>query len=124
MPFPSSADLGLLRYVQTIVSCQSMTAAARELRASQPTLSAAVRALERRLRTTLFLRNPRGVVPTAAGRVLARAADDVFALLRHAQEEILGIESTAAGHFVIGCYHSVGAIFLPGLTTGLATRAP
>jgi DNA-binding transcriptional LysR family regulator len=122
--FPSIADLGPLRYVQTIVSCQSMTAAAKELRVSQPTITTAVQGLERRLGTTLFLRNPRGVVPTAAGRVLARAADDVFALLRHAREEILGVESIAAGHFVIGCYHSVGAIFLPGLTTGLATRAP
>lgn len=101
-----------------------MTAAAKELRLSQPTLSTAVRGLERRLGTTLFLRNPRGVVPTASGMVLARAADAAFALLGHAREEILGIESTAVGHFVIGCYHSVGAIFLPGLTTGLATRAP
>jgi len=122
--WPSIADLGPLRYLQAIVSCQSMTAAARELRVSQPTLSAAMQGMERRLGTTLFLRNPRGVVPTAAGRVLARAADDVFALLRHAQEEILGIESAAAGHFVIGCYHSVGQIFLPTLTTRLATRAP
>jgi len=122
--FPALGDLGPLRYVQNIVSGQSMTAAARELRVSQPTLSAAVQGLERRLRTTLFLRNPRGVVPTEAGRVLARAADEVFALLHQAQEEILGIESTAAGHFVIGCYHSVGAIFLPGLTSALAARAP
>jgi len=101
-----------------------MTGAANALHLSQPTLSTSVRALEQRLGTTLFLRNARGVVPTAAGRVLARAADAVFALLRHAEEEIQGIESTPTGHFIIGCYHSVGAIFLPGLTTALATRAP
>src|SRR5215475_1730849 len=94
----SIADLGSLRYVQAIASCQSLTAAARELRVSQPTLSTAVRGLERRLGTTLFL--------------------------RHAGEEIHGIESSPTGQFVIGCYHSVGAIFLPGLTTALATRAP
>ena len=120
----SVADLGPLRYVQALVRCQSMTRAAKELGVSQPTLSAAVRVLERRLGTTLFLRNPRGVVPTASGRVLARVTDDIFALLRRAQEEILGIESTAVGHFVVGCQHSVGAIFLPGLIKGLATRAP
>lgn len=120
----SIADLGSLRYVQAIVSCHSLTAAAKELRVSQPTLSTAVRGLERRLGTTLFLRNARGVAPTAAGKVLARAADAVFGLLRHAGEEIHGIESSPTGQFAIGCYHSVGAIFLPGLTTALTARAP
>ncbi|HEY4242338.1 MAG TPA: LysR family transcriptional regulator [Kofleriaceae bacterium] len=117
-------DLVKLRYVHTIASCESMTAAAKQLRVSQPTLSNAVRDLERRLKTTLFLRGPRGVIPTASGKALLRTIDDVFALLHQAGDQIRGIESAAAGHFVIGCYHSFGSIYLPALMRGLAERAP
>lgn len=117
-------DLVQLRYVRTIVSSASMTAAAKQLGVSQPTLSNAVRDLESRLGTSLFLRGPRGVVPTEAGKALARAADDVFSLLRQTDEELHGIESAASGHFTVGCYHSFGALFLPGLMRGLAKRAP
>ena len=60
-------DLVQLRYVQAIVGCQSMTAAAKQLRVSQPTLSTVVRELEARLGTSLFLRSARGVVPTPSG---------------------------------------------------------
>lgn len=117
-------DLTTLRYVREIASCENMTAAARQLRVSQPTLSNAVRKLERRLRTTLFLRGPRGVIPTASCNVLLRTTDDVFALLHQAGEEISGIESAAGGRFVVGSYHSVASIYVPGLLRGLAERAP
>src|SRR3569833_946915 len=90
-----------------------MTAAARQLRVSQPTLSNAVRKLERRLRTTLFLRGPRGVIPTASCNVLLRTTDDEFALLHQAGEEINGIESAAGGRIVGGSYHSVASIYVP-----------
>ena len=45
-------------------------------------------------------------------------------MLRQTDEEIRGIESVPAGRFVIGCYHSFGAFFFPGLLRPLATRAP
>jgi len=117
-------DLVQLHYVRAIAGCTSMTAAARQLRVSQPTLSNAVRGLEHRLGTSLFLRGPRGVMLTDSGKTLVRAADEVFALLRQADDQIHGIESAAAGRFVLGCYHSFGAIFLPELMRDLATRAP
>ena len=50
-----------LRYFQTIASCGSMTAAAKMLRVSQPTLTVAIRHLEERLGTTLLFRERLGV---------------------------------------------------------------
>ncbi|HEY2514053.1 MAG TPA: LysR family transcriptional regulator, partial [Polyangiaceae bacterium] len=117
-------DLTQLRYVRAILACGSMTAAAKELRVSQPTLSNAVRDLEERLGTTLFTRVARGMTPTETGRALARAADSVFALLRQAEEELHGIAAVPSGTFVVGCYHSFGALFLPTLVQGVAARAP
>jgi len=117
-------DLVQLRYVRAIAACGSMTAAARLLRVSQPTLSVAVRDLEARLGTSLFLRGPKGVVTTSTGDALVRATDDVFALLRQTDEHIRGLESAPSGRFVVGCYHSFGSFFLPELIRGLQTRAP
>lgn len=121
---PAVHDLVQLHYVRAIARCASMTAAARQLRVSQPTLSNAVRALEQKLGTQLFLRGPHGVVPTASGNTLVRVADEVLARLHQADGEIRGVESAAGGHFVIGCYHSFGAMFLPPLMRELASRAP
>jgi DNA-binding transcriptional LysR family regulator len=120
----SSYDLVGLRYVRAIAECGSMTTAAKRLRVSQPTLSVAVRELEARLKTSLFLRGPKGVVPTSSGQALVRASDEIFAVLRQVDDEIRGIETAPVGRFVIGCYHSFGAFFLPGLVRGLARGAP
>ncbi len=121
---PPSYDLVQLRYVRAIAELGSMTAAARSLRVSQPTLSNAVSELEGRLGTSLFLRGARGVTPTASGKALARAADEIFARIRQTDEEMRGIEASPAGRFVLGCYHSFGALFLPEMIKGLAVRAP
>ncbi len=120
----SSHDLVSLRYVRAIAACGSMTEAARRLRVSQPTLSVAVRELEARLRTSLFLRGPRGVVPTSSGQALVRASEAVFAVLAQVDDEIRGLETEPAGRFVVGCYHSFGAFFLPELLLDVAARAP
>ena len=66
---PLPCDLTQLRYVQAIAALGSLTAAARHLGVSQPTLSHAIQALEARLSTSLFLRGARGAVATATGRV-------------------------------------------------------
>jgi DNA-binding transcriptional LysR family regulator len=117
-------DLVGLRYVHAIAACGSMTEAARRLRVSQPTLSVAVRDLEERLGTTLFLRGPKGVVATAAGQTLARTAEAVFAALRQGDEAVHEIESEPAGRYSVGCYHSFGSIFLPPMMRSLRRRAP
>jgi LysR family nitrogen assimilation transcriptional regulator len=122
---PSSGlELSHLRYLRAIAACGSLTGAARRLRVSQPTLSVALRELEERLGTTLFLRGPRGVVPTAAAEALVRTAEQVLALLTQADQEIRGIEGEARGRFAIGCYHSFGALFLPEPMRRLAEEAP
>jgi DNA-binding transcriptional LysR family regulator len=117
-------ELGPLRYFREVVRQGSLSAAARALGVSQPTLTAAVKQLEERLGTTLLLRDARGVTPTASGRVLARTAGEVQALLDRAREEIAALESDDVGAFVVGCHESLGAYFLPELMRDLLERAP
>lgn len=90
-----------------------MTAAAKSLHVSQPTLTVAMQNLEEQLKTTLFVRERSGVRLTATGEELLRHANDVFVMLERAEQRIKGLESEDEGTFVIGCHESLGAYFLP-----------
>ena len=103
-----------LRYFQAIVASGSLTAAARQLRVSQPTLTVALRRLEEDLGTTLLVRHRDGIRPTSTGVELGRYAAEVLTLLDNARQRIHGLETGDVGSFVIGCHESLGAYFLPG----------
>lgn len=60
----------------------SVTQASDELRLSQSTVSAQIRALERALDEKLFRRHGRRLVPTETGRIVYQYADEIFALGR------------------------------------------
>ncbi|MFC7642301.1 LysR family transcriptional regulator [Streptosporangium lutulentum] len=57
----------------------SVSAAARRLHLTQPTLSRQLRELEREVGTTLFERTGRGLAPTQAGQILVQRALTVLA---------------------------------------------
>lgn len=67
-------DLRQLEYVVAVAEAGTFTAAATALHVAQPAVSAQVARLERELGTPVFVRTPRGAVPTDVGReVVARA---------------------------------------------------
>lgn len=106
-------DLTHLRYFQAIAQSGSMTAAAKALHVSQPTLTVAMQNLEERLKTQLLLRERSGVRLTTTGEELLRHAQEIFHMLDVAEERVRGLESGDEGSFVIGCHESLGAYFLP-----------
>src|SRR5688572_5829194 len=97
-------ELTHLRYFQAVAEHGSLTAAAKRLRVTQPTLTVAMRGLETRLGTTLLFRNRSGVTLTRTGHELLAHAEDVFRVLERAERRIRGHESEEAGSFVIGCH--------------------
>lgn len=117
-------ELTHLRYFQTIATCGSLTAAARVLKVSQPTLTVAMKNLEERLGTTLLLRERTGVRLTTTGEELLRHTHDVFALLERAEQQIKGLEADDIGSFVVGCHESLGAYFLPDFLVTFLREAP
>lgn len=117
-------ELANLRYFREVARLGSMTAAARSLGLSQPTLSVAVRQLEVELSSTLLQRHRGGVTLTAAGAELLRHCDELFALLDRATAAIAGLERELVGSYVLGCHESLGAYFLPRLLPGLLRDAP
>lgn len=117
-------DLTHLRYFRAIAESGSLSAAARKLKVSQPTLSGAVQSLEADLGTTLLLRTSKGVTLTQTGRALVEAGEELFLLLARTEERIRGLESEEEGTFVLGCHESLGAYFLPTFLAEFMAAAP
>ncbi len=107
-----SITLTQLRSFLAVIRGGSVSAAAEELVVTQPSVSAAVRALSREVGSDLLEREGRGVRPTAAGTAFAPFAADVIGLLddgrRAAREAATEVErelriaavTTAAESFV------------------------
>ncbi|MQY04071.1 LysR family transcriptional regulator [Actinomadura macrotermitis] len=87
-------ELRLLGYVVAIAEEGSISAAARRLHLTQPTLSRQLHELERQLDVELFVREGRGLTPTAAGRVLVERATVVLA---EAEAALADVKLAAAG---------------------------
>lgn len=116
--------LAHLRYVQAIAKHGSLSAAARSLGVTQPTLTGAVKSLESELRTVIVHRGRDGVQLTAAGEALVRHAGEVLASVERMEHEIRGLEGDEQGRFVLGCHESLGAYFLPGFMREFLEASP
>ncbi|MFI9358131.1 LysR family transcriptional regulator [Streptomyces lydicus] len=81
-------ELRLLGYAVAIAEEGSISGAARRLHLTQPTLSRQLREMERQLGTKLFVREGRGLAPTAAGQVLVRRAVGVLAEAEAALKDV------------------------------------
>ncbi|MGZ4795345.1 MAG: LysR family transcriptional regulator [Acidimicrobiia bacterium] len=89
-------DLRKLELFVAVVDAGGFTAAAAAVHVAQPSISLAVRELERELRTPLLVRSRRGVELTAAGRALlgpARRALREVANAAAAVDEVIGLRA-------------------------------
>lgn len=77
-------DMRHLRYFLTVVRAGTVSAAAQELRISQPSLSQQIRRLEQRVGAALFIRSSRGVELTTGGRAFLREIQGIPSQLRSA----------------------------------------
>ncbi|MCB9687194.1 MAG: LysR family transcriptional regulator [Alphaproteobacteria bacterium] len=106
-------EISHLRYFQAVARAGSFSAAARELGISQPSVSNAIKTLEQRLGTRLLQRARDGVTLTETGQSLLMSADDILERVDEAARRITALENEEEGRFVLGCYESLGAYFLP-----------
>jgi DNA-binding transcriptional LysR family regulator len=79
----------------------SISAAARRLKITQPTLSRQLKELERSLGAELFTREGRGLAPTAAGSALARRAKTVLAEAEAALDDVRLAASGRSGRLTV-----------------------
>lgn len=83
-----SLELRHLRLVEQVSAHGTVTGAAKALGLTQPTLSHQLREVETRLRTPLFVRTGRRMVPTGAGEQLAQVARAVLAEIGNFERQL------------------------------------
>lgn len=96
-------ELRSLEYFLTLTREGSVSAAARALHVSQPTLSRQLIELERELGATLFERGRHGITLTEAGTLLRRRASEICELARITMGEVAGVRGQVAGTIRLGC---------------------
>ncbi|MFE9120671.1 LysR family transcriptional regulator [Streptomyces sp. NPDC007172] len=120
-------DLALLRTFVTVHRAGSFTRAAALLGLSQPAVTGQIRTLERQLGHPLFLRQARGVTPTAMGDELAQRAAPHLDALVEITESGLGEAPALRTLHLAGPPEFTALRALPALTRlipqGLALRA-
>ena len=117
-------DWNLIKSFVTVAETGSLSAAARKLAASQPTIGRHVAELEQALGVTLFRRGRRGYALTEAGSTLferGRAvSEEATAFSRLALGSVEAIEGTVR----IAASEVVAACVLPAMTARLAAEEP
>ncbi len=96
-----------LLYFWKIAREGTVGAAAKELHLAQPTLSAQVRVLERRLGARLFERAGRRLQLTEIGRTVFRYADEIFSLGEEMLDDLEGRSSRTLEELRVGIVDSV-----------------
>lgn len=90
-------DIRSAQYLIAVVEQGSVTAAADVLHISQPSLSQAIRSLERTLDTTLLERTTRGVTPTPAGLAVVASARKLLADVKRAEDAVAAVVELRKG---------------------------
>jgi DNA-binding transcriptional LysR family regulator len=108
-------DLHRLEVFCKVVELKSFTRAAEAVFLSQPTVSEHIRSLEETAGTKLIDRLGREVVPTQAGLILYRYAQQLLQLQREAVQALHQYRGRLAGHLCLGASTIPGTYILPVL---------
>jgi DNA-binding transcriptional LysR family regulator len=103
-------DLRQLKTFRIVAELGSLSKAADRLHIAQPALSRQVRLLEHDLRTPLFIRHGRGMVPTDAGQMLFERTTGLVRQLEQAREDVLNAARAPTGRVVVGMVPTICSI--------------
>jgi DNA-binding transcriptional LysR family regulator len=121
----SRSDLNLLVLFEAVIDEGHVGRAAARLNLTPSAVSHGLGRLRRLLDDPLFLRTPRGVVPTARALELAAPIADVLARARRVLATTAPFDpARSRRRFVIGAPDGVSAVFLPPLLATLGRAAP
>jgi DNA-binding transcriptional LysR family regulator len=113
-----------LNAFMAVIRCGSVTAAARELVVTQPSVSAAVGALERELGVELTERAGRTLRPTPAGLAFSRYAADVLGLLDQGTRAAREAAAAERRSLRISAVTTAGEHLAPQLIQAFGERHP
>jgi DNA-binding transcriptional LysR family regulator len=117
-------DLTRLRVIDAVARCGSVTAAAKELSYSQPSVSHHLSRLEAETGAQLLQRVGRGVRLTPAGRLLADRAAEILGRIDAADAELSAHVGLNAGRVRLAGFSSAIGSLVPGAVAALAQKHP
>lgn len=113
-----------LRFLIALARTKHFGKAADATYVSQPTLSVAIRKLERELGVTLFERNKNEVRITPLGKAIVECAKRVLEEVEYIKQIAKVDQDQLSGTFRLGAIFTVGPYLLPSLITQLNHLAP
>lgn len=113
-----------LRVIDAVRRHGSVTAAAKELRYTQPSISHQLARLEAQLGARLIQRVGRGIRLTPAGRLLADRAAEIVGRVDSATAELSALVGLHAGRVRLAGFSSVMSSLVPQAATILAQQHP
>lgn len=121
----SRIDLNLLVLFEAVMRERHVGRAADRLNVSASAVSHGLGRLRRLLNDPLFLKTPKGVVPSARALVLQPAITDVLARVREVVSSAGPFEAaTSTRRFTVGAPDGVSAVFLPLLLARIREPSP
>jgi len=121
----SRADLNLLVLFEVVLDERHVGRAAERMSLTPSAISHGLGRLRRLLNDPLFLRTPKGVVPTARAMELAAPIADILAGVRSVVATAEPFDpATSSRRFTIGAPDGVSAVVIPPLLAGLRSGAP
>lgn len=117
-------DVTRLRVLAAVARLGSVTAAARELNYSQPSVSHHLGRLEQETGAQLLQRVGRGIRLTEAGRILADRAVEILGRLDAASAELDTYVGLDAGRLRIAAYSTAIVTLLPAVAAALGRDHP
>ncbi|EOO28058.1 hypothetical protein ICM_02298 [Bacillus cereus BAG1X2-3] len=95
-------EIRVLRYFISVANEESISAAAKQLHLSQPTLSRQLKDLETELDTALFIRGNRKISLTEQGKYLLKQAKEIVALADKTEANLKDSKEIISGEVYIG----------------------
>lgn len=105
-------DWNSLKVFLTIAECGSLTAAARKLKISQPTLSRKILLLEESLDSQLFQRLPRGLVLTKAGESIMQSVQQMEGQALDVEKKLTGQNLRLDGKVRLTATEYIGSFWI------------
>ncbi|MPM28460.1 hypothetical protein SDC9_74986 [bioreactor metagenome] len=113
-----------LRYFLEVAQCGSVSLASQRLHVAMSAISRQIAGLESQLETPLFERHARGMVPTAAGEILARHARRISLEAEQAVDAIHALASLRSGAVRIATSDAFANELVPNVCAQFQTDYP
>jgi DNA-binding transcriptional LysR family regulator len=117
-------DVTRLRVIDAVARHESVTAAARELNYSQPSVTHHLARLEAETGAQLLQRVGRGIRVTPAGRLLAERAAEIIGRIDAADAELSAHVGLTAGRVRLAAFASAIGSLVPSAVAALANTHP